>query len=88
MIPAEALNQRVPDADNDMGKAYQVRILTESGLEERVIHAGLQTRTQAQVTAGLEAGERILVKRPGVSDAPESDRRRDGLRRFGGGLRL
>lgn len=88
MIPAEALNQRVPDADNDMGKAYRVRILTESGPEERVIHAGLQTRTQAQVTAGLEEGERILVQRPGVSDAPERDRPRGGLRRFGGGLRL
>lgn len=88
LIPAEALNQRVPDADNDMGRAYRVRILTESGPAERVIHAGLQTRTQAQVTAGLEEGERLLVKRPGVSDAPENDLRRGGLRRFGGGPRL
>lgn len=88
IIPAEALNQRVADADNAMGKAYRVHILTESGPEERVIHAGLQTRTQAQVTVGLEAGERILVKRPGVSDTPERTTRQGGWRRFGGGPRL
>ncbi|MGH7964445.1 MAG: HlyD family efflux transporter periplasmic adaptor subunit, partial [Candidatus Binatia bacterium] len=88
VIPAEVLSQRVPDADNDRGKAYRVRVLTESGPEERVIHAGLQTRTQAQVTAGLEEGERILVKRPVVSDAPENGARRGGMQRFGGGPRL
>lgn len=88
VIPAEALNRRVPDEDSDRGKAYRVRVLTESGPEERVIHAGLQTRTQAEVTAGLAEGERILIKRPPASDVPKNDASGRGMRRFGGGPRL
>jgi macrolide-specific efflux system membrane fusion protein len=64
IIPAEALTRRVPDQDNEKGKAYRVSIASEAGREQRVIHVGLQTRAQAEVTEGLEAGERILVRRP------------------------
>jgi macrolide-specific efflux system membrane fusion protein len=85
IIPAEALSQRVPEADNETGKAYRVQVLTESGPDERLIYTGLQTRTQAQVTAGLEKGERILVKRPPVSDAPRGGTAGGGMRRFSRG---
>lgn len=88
VIPVEALNRRVPDEDNDSGKAYRVRVLTEAGPQERVIHAGLQTRTQAQVTAGLAEGERVLIKRPTVSEVSRNDAGGRGMRRFGGGPRL
>lgn len=88
VIPAEALSERVPEEDNEKGKAYRVRVLTESGPEERLIHAGLQTRTQAQVTAGLEGGERILIKRPPTADAPKGGTAGGGMGRFGGGPRL
>jgi macrolide-specific efflux system membrane fusion protein len=64
IVPAEALTRRVPDQDNEKGKAYRVSIASESGRQQRVIHVGLQTRTQAEVTDGLEAGDRILVSRP------------------------
>src|ERR1043166_6307134 len=66
IIPAEALTRRAPDADNDQGKAYRVTVAArgDSGSgEERVIHVGLVTRAQAQVTDGLQAGERILLPR-------------------------
>jgi membrane fusion protein, macrolide-specific efflux system len=88
VIPAEALSQRVPEEDNEKGKAYRVRVLTASGPEERVIHAGLQTRTQAQVTAGLESGERILLKRPPVTNTQRASGSGGGMGRFGGGPRL
>ena len=84
----EALNQRVPEEDNEKGKAYRVRVLTESGPKERVIHAGLQTRTQAQVTAGLESGERILLKRPSATNSQRTNMPGGGMGRFGGGPRL
>jgi macrolide-specific efflux system membrane fusion protein len=64
IAPAEVLTRRLPEQDNDSGKAYRVTLMTETGREQRVIHVGLQTRTQAEVTAGLEPGERILVSRP------------------------
>ena len=64
IIPAEALTRPVPKEDNELGKAYRVSVITETGQEQRVIRVGLQTRTQAEVKAGLEAGDRILVNRP------------------------
>jgi len=64
IIPAEALTRPVPKEDNELGKAYRVSVITETGQEQRVIRVGLQTRTQAEVKAGLAAGDRILVNRP------------------------
>ena len=64
IIPAEALTRPVPKEDNELGKAYRVSVITETGQEQRVIRVGLQTRTQAEVKAGLAAGDRILINRP------------------------
>src|SRR5262252_8879949 len=64
IVPAEVLTRRVAKEDNDKGKAYQIAVATDTGREQRVIHVGLQTRTQAQVTDGLQPGDRILVNRP------------------------
>jgi macrolide-specific efflux system membrane fusion protein len=67
VIPAEALTRRAAREDNDKGKAYRVAVITENGREPRVVHVGLQTRTQAEVIAGLAEGERIAVNRPAAS---------------------
>jgi macrolide-specific efflux system membrane fusion protein len=88
LIPAEALNQREPAEDNQNGKAYRVRVLTKSGPEERLIHVGLQTRTQAEVKEGLQEGEQLLVKRSAASPAQNNSAQRGGMRRFMGGPRL
>jgi membrane fusion protein, macrolide-specific efflux system len=64
IIPAEALTRPVPKEDSELGKAYRVSVMTETGQEQRVIRVGLQTRTQAEVKAGLAAGDRILINRP------------------------
>jgi macrolide-specific efflux system membrane fusion protein len=67
IIPAEVLTRRAAREDNDKGKAYRVAVITETGREQRVIHVGLQTRTQAEVIDGLKEGERIAVNRPAGS---------------------
>jgi len=64
IVPAEVLTRRAAKEDNQNGKAYRVAVATEKGREQRIIHVGLQTRTQAQVIDGLKEGERIFVNRP------------------------
>jgi macrolide-specific efflux system membrane fusion protein len=90
IISAEALTRRVPDQDNEKGKAYRVSIASESGREQRVIHVGLQTRTQAEVTDGLEAGERILVSRPqgNPTATAQNNAARSSAQRFNRGPQL
>jgi macrolide-specific efflux system membrane fusion protein len=71
IIPAEALTRRTAREDNGNGKAYRVAVMTETGREQRVIHVGLQTRTQAEVVSGLAEGEKIAVNRPaGATNRP------------------
>jgi len=67
IVPAEVLTRRAVKEDNEKGKAYRVSVATETGREQRVIHVGLQTRTQAEVTDGLKEGENIYVSRPRVN---------------------
>jgi macrolide-specific efflux system membrane fusion protein len=88
IIPAEALTRRVPEQDNEKGKAYRVAVATESGREQRVIHVGLQTRTQAQVVDGLESGERILISRPAGNATPQTNAARGNTARFNRGPQL
>jgi macrolide-specific efflux system membrane fusion protein len=64
IVPAEVLTRRAAREDNQKGKAYRISVAGEKGNEQRVIHVGLQTRTQAEVTDGLNEGERVLVGRP------------------------
>ncbi|MDP2601299.1 MAG: efflux RND transporter periplasmic adaptor subunit [Deltaproteobacteria bacterium] len=65
IVPAEVLTRRVPNADNDKGEAYRVSVVTPAGREPRTIHVGLLTRTQAEVTDGLNEGDQIATSRPG-----------------------
>jgi macrolide-specific efflux system membrane fusion protein len=67
IVPAEVLTRRAPREDNEKGKAYRVSVANGTGREQRLIHVGLQTRTQAEVTAGLTEGERIFLNRPAGS---------------------
>jgi membrane fusion protein, macrolide-specific efflux system len=78
VIPAELLTRRVAKEDNDKGKAYRVAVVTEAGREQRVIHVGLQTRTQAEVVDGLQEGERVAATRPAPSTAQANNQQRSG----------
>lgn len=88
IVPAEALTRPVPERDSEAGKAYRVSVMTETGREQRLIRVGLQTRTQAEVTDGLKAGDRILVNRPQSSAAPANDQQRVRANRFNRGPQL
>jgi macrolide-specific efflux system membrane fusion protein len=93
IAPAEVLTRRSPKDDNEKGKAYRVSVANPSGREQRVIHVGLQTRTQAEVTAGLNEGERIFVNRPaGTANrnaaAQQQAGSRAGAQRFNRGPQL
>jgi len=88
IIPAEALTRPVPKEDSELGKAYRVAVMTETGREQRVIHVGLQTRTQAEVKGGLKAGDRILVNRPAESGAAQANTARTNAPRFNRGPQL
>jgi membrane fusion protein, macrolide-specific efflux system len=84
IIPAEALTRRVADQDNDQGKAYRVMVANGDGGtgEQRIIHVGLVTRAQAQVTDGLKPGERILLPRQ-EGTAPATQQQQQNQRRPG-----
>ena len=93
IVPAEVLTRRVAKEDNDKGKAYRIAVATDAGSEQRVIHVGLQTRTQAQVTDGLQQGERILVNRPAGNStasagAQQGNANRTNAQRFNRGPQL
>ena len=88
IIPAEALTRPVPKEDNELGKAYRVSVMTETGREQRLIHVGLQTRTQAEVKGGLKAGERVLVNRPAGSATAQANTTRTNAPRFNRGPQL
>jgi macrolide-specific efflux system membrane fusion protein len=77
-IPSEALGRRMRDADGGKGNAYQVRVLTDAGVQERVIHTGLESRTRVEVTAGLREGERVVLPRAEASDTPQRPRTGSG----------
>ena len=78
VIPAELLTRRAAKEDKDKGKAYRVAVVTEAGREQRVIHVGLQTRTQAEVVDGLQEGERVAATRPAPSTAQANNQQRGG----------
>jgi macrolide-specific efflux system membrane fusion protein len=89
IVPAEALTRRLNDQDNRSGKAYRVSVMTENGPEQRLIRVGLQTRTQAEVTEGLNPGERILLNRAQAPANGQNNTQRAGnAQRFNRGPQL
>ena len=84
------MTRRARDEDNEKGKAYRVAVATASGQEQRIVHVGLQTRTQAEVTDGLQPGERILVSRPQGSPTAtaQTNAQRGNAGRFNRGPQL
>lgn len=81
IVPAEVLARRVPERDNESGKAYRVAVLGDEGRKPRVIHVGLVTRTQAQVVGGLSQGDRVALGRPAAAAGEGREAQRRGSRR-------
>ncbi len=60
LLPTSALGVRVPEADNDRGRAFKVKQITATGEREITIHVGLQNRRFVEVRDGLSDGDRVL----------------------------
>ena len=95
IVPAEVLTRRAAREDNEKGKAYRISVAGATGREQRLIHVGLQTRTQAEVIDGLQEGERIYLNRPAgtptrtaAGGAQQGNANRGGAQRFNSGPRL
>ncbi len=64
LIPVAALGKRLPDEDSDLGQAYRVDVVGAGGATiPKTIHVGLMDRTQAEVTSGLAAGDKVSVNK-------------------------
>ncbi|MFZ2313336.1 MAG: efflux RND transporter periplasmic adaptor subunit [Methylobacter sp.] len=60
-IPVAALGPRVRDEDNQNGEAYQVKEVTEQGVQEKIVHVGLRTRRFAEIRDGIALGAQVQV---------------------------
>jgi len=61
LVPMAALGKRLPDADDGRGQAFEVKVRTATGDVPRTVHVGLRNRRHAAVTAGLAAGDEVLM---------------------------
>lgn len=83
LIPVPALGKRLPDKDDKTGQAYKVRVKTERGVAEKIIHIGRMNRTIAEVREGLSEGDEVAVPQPA-----QKPKRPGGGMPGGGGPRL
>jgi RND family efflux transporter, MFP subunit len=61
LLPIAALGARVPEADNDQGRAYRVKAMTKAGeVLEKVVHVGLRNRRFAEIRDGIDVGAKVL----------------------------
>lgn len=85
LIPVAALGKRLPEEDSALGQAYRVDVVGAGGaVMPKTIHIGLMDRTQAEVTAGLAAGDKVSVSKallPGA-DAKTGGRGMRGMPRL------
>lgn len=65
IVPVNALGKRLPEQDNEQGRAYHVKVLgSDNKLREKLIHVGLQNRRFAEIRAGLSEGDRVKLALP------------------------
>ncbi len=79
-IPASALTKRMPKQDNDSGQAYEVTVLRGRTEQNVVIHVGLSDRTNAEVKAGLQAGDQIVIPSALSAGNAQGGQQRGGMR--------
>ena len=77
LIPVSALGQRQRKEDRGEGHAYQVKVLTEQGVQDKTVQIGLRTRRFAQVLEGLAVGDRLQVN-SGTDDKAKNRKNNQG----------
>jgi macrolide-specific efflux system membrane fusion protein len=71
VIPARVLGKRLAEQDNAQGQAYQVKVQRDGKGEETTVHVGLMTRNLAEIRAGLQVGDEVVLAMPSP-DKPAS----------------
>ncbi|OAH98972.1 efflux transporter periplasmic adaptor subunit [Methylomonas methanica] len=61
LIPVNVLGLRQRNQDQGNGHAYQVKVLTEQGPQDKIVQIGLRTRRFVQVLEGLAAGDQVQI---------------------------
>lgn len=83
LIPVAALGKRVPDLDNEKGKAYMVRVMKGKAMQDSVVHIGLMDRVQAELVSGLALGDKVaLPSAAAAANIPGGAARRGGMPRL------
>ncbi|HEY8964457.1 MAG TPA: efflux RND transporter periplasmic adaptor subunit [Alphaproteobacteria bacterium] len=72
IIPANALGKHLEDQDNDTGDAYEVQVMDGKEPIKKPIHVGMMTRTEVEVTEGLQIGDRVLIRAPTTEETGNS----------------
>ncbi|MDD5412492.1 MAG: efflux RND transporter periplasmic adaptor subunit [Methylobacter sp.] len=83
-IPVAALGPRVRNEDNQNGEAYQVKEVSEQGVQEKIIHIGLRTRRFAEIRDSIEVGTQLQV----MARAEDKNNKKDKGNPRAGGPRL
>jgi macrolide-specific efflux system membrane fusion protein len=69
LIPVAALGKRVPDQDNEKGKAYMVRVMRGKSMQDSIVHIGLMDRVQAELVSGLALGDKVALPSASAASA-------------------
>lgn len=77
LLPVNALGPRQRNQDHGNGHAYQVKVLTEQGPQDKIVQIGLRTRRFVQVLEGLAAGDRVQIA-AGKEDKAKSRKKDQG----------
>lgn len=83
LIPVAALGKRLPDQDNQSGKAYAVKVPQGKEQITKTVYIGLMNRDNAELRGGLNEGDVVIV--PVAQSSPSRGQGQGGFR---GGPRL
>ena len=61
LIPLSALGERQPQSDTDQGQAYEIVVDNNGQSQSRTVIVALKDRTKAAISAGVKAGEKVLL---------------------------
>jgi macrolide-specific efflux system membrane fusion protein len=59
LLSIAALGPRMPEADNEKGRAYRVKLWSGDGVQETVVHVGLLNRRFAEIRDGVSVGTKL-----------------------------
>ncbi|PPD30252.1 MAG: efflux transporter periplasmic adaptor subunit [Methylomonas sp.] len=59
LLSIAALGPRLPEADNEKGRAYRVKLWSGDGVQETIVHVGLLNRRFAEIRDGVSVGTKL-----------------------------